>query len=49
MMTAYIVSHPLAGAVRSKAIFRLCGTLVGTTVALRWSRRWWTHPYCCAW
>lgn len=34
MMTAYIVSHPLAGAVRSKAIFRLCGTLVGTTVAL---------------
>lgn len=34
MMTAYIVSHPLAGAVRSKAIFRLGGTLVGSTVAL---------------
>ena len=29
MMTAYIVASPLAGAVRSKALFRLCGTLAG--------------------
>ncbi|MBB3225149.1 FUSC family protein [Pseudoduganella umbonata] len=36
MMTAYIVASPLAGAVRSKAIFRVCGTLAGSaaTVAL---------------
>lgn len=30
MMTAYIVASPLAGAVRSKALFRVCGTLVGS-------------------
>jgi uncharacterized membrane protein YccC len=36
MMTAYIVASPLAGAVRSKALFRLCGTFVGSaaTVAM---------------
>ncbi|MES2264012.1 MAG: FUSC family protein [Pseudomonadota bacterium] len=30
MMTAYIVASPLAGAVRSKAAFRLCGTVIGS-------------------
>jgi len=34
MMTAYIVASPLAGAVRSKALFRFCGTLVGCLVTL---------------
>src|ERR1700735_3601382 len=34
MMTAYIVSQPLAGAVRSKAVYRMVGTLLGATVAL---------------
>ncbi len=36
MMTAYIVASPLAGAVRSKALFRVCGTLAGcaATVAI---------------
>lgn len=34
MMTAYIVASPLAGAVRSKAVFRFCGTLVGCTATL---------------
>ncbi|QBE61717.1 FUSC family protein [Pseudoduganella lutea] len=36
MMAAYIVASPLAGAVRSKAQFRVCGTLVGSaaTVAM---------------
>ncbi|WP_338760245.1 FUSC family protein [Massilia sp. METH4] len=36
MMTAYIVASPLAGAVRSKALFRLCGTFAGSaaTVAM---------------
>lgn len=34
MMTAYIVASPLAGAVRSKAFFRFCGTLVGCLVTL---------------
>ncbi|WP_295372682.1 FUSC family protein [uncultured Pseudacidovorax sp.] len=29
MMTAYIVAHPLAGHVRSKSLYRLCGTLLG--------------------
>ncbi len=35
-MTAYIVAHPLAGNVRSKALYRFVGTLVGcaATVAL---------------
>ncbi|MBB3197335.1 FUSC family protein [Roseateles terrae] len=33
MMTAYIVAHPLAGAVRSKALYRFVGTLVGSTAA----------------
>jgi len=36
MTTAYIVSQPLAGAVRSKAVYRVVGTLLGAaaTVAL---------------
>lgn len=34
MMTAYIVAHPLAGAVRSKAMYRFVGTLVGSTAAV---------------
>ncbi|HEY0200331.1 MAG TPA: FUSC family protein, partial [Burkholderiaceae bacterium] len=29
LMTAYVVAHPLAGAVRSKAVYRFCGTLIG--------------------
>ena len=29
LVTAYVVSNPLAGAVRSKALYRLSGTLVG--------------------
>jgi len=29
LMTAYIVAHPLAGHVRSKSLYRLCGTLLG--------------------
>jgi uncharacterized membrane protein YccC len=34
--TAYIVSQPLSGAVRSKAVYRVCGTVLGgvATVAL---------------
>jgi uncharacterized membrane protein YccC len=34
--TAYIVSQPLSGAVRSKAVYRVCGTILGgvATVAL---------------
>ena len=31
--TSYIVAQPLAGAVLSKAVFRLIGTIVGATVA----------------
>lgn len=31
MMTVYIVSQPLSGAVRSKAIYRLAGTAVGAS------------------
>lgn len=36
VMTAYIVAHPLAGNVRSKALYRFVGTLLGcaATVAL---------------
>jgi uncharacterized membrane protein YccC len=34
MTTAYIVSQPLAGAVRSKAIYRLLGTLLGAAAAV---------------
>ncbi|TWI69996.1 putative membrane protein YccC [Pseudoduganella lurida] len=36
MMTAYIVASPLSGAVRSKALFRVCGTIIGSlaTVAM---------------
>ncbi|MFT4190567.1 MAG: FUSC family protein [Comamonas sp.] len=34
LMTTYIVAHPLAGAVRSKALFRFGGTLIGSLVAL---------------
>lgn len=32
--TTYIVAHPLAGNVRSKALFRFCGTLVGSIATL---------------
>lgn len=34
LMTTYVVANPLAGAVRSKALFRLLGTTVGCTAAL---------------
>ncbi|CAN5329022.1 FUSC family protein [soil metagenome] len=34
MLTAYIVANPLAGAVRSKALFRFLGTLIGSFVAV---------------
>lgn len=34
MASAYIVSHPLSGAVRSKALYRVLGTLLGATAAL---------------
>lgn len=34
MMTAYIVANPLAGAVRSKALYRLGGTFLGAVAAV---------------
>jgi uncharacterized membrane protein YccC len=34
MASVYIASHPLSGATRSKAVFRLAGTLVGATAAV---------------
>ena len=34
MTTAYIVSNPLAGATRSKAAFRVVGTLIGAVAAV---------------
>lgn len=34
IITSYIVAQPLAGAVSSKAIFRLFGTVVGALVAI---------------
>lgn len=34
MMTAYIVANPLAGAVRSKALYRIGGTFLGSTATL---------------
>ncbi|MBB3474981.1 FUSC family protein [Sphingomonas sp. BK345] len=34
MATVYITSQPLSGAVRSKAVFRLIGTLVGASAAV---------------
>lgn len=34
MTTAYIVSQPLAGAVRSKAVYRVLGTMLGAAAAV---------------
>jgi uncharacterized membrane protein YccC len=34
LMTAYVVAHPMAGAVRSKGLFRFIGTLVGGAAAV---------------
>ncbi|MBU6268983.1 MAG: FUSC family protein [Sphingomonadales bacterium] len=34
MTTAYIVSHPLAGATRSKAVYRVFGTFIGAAAAV---------------
>ena len=34
LLTAYVVANPLAGAVRSKALFRFLGTLLGSTAAV---------------
>ncbi|WP_295522484.1 FUSC family protein [uncultured Pseudacidovorax sp.] len=34
LMTTYIVANPMAGAVRSKAVFRLLGTLLGCAATL---------------
>ena len=34
MLTSYVVAAPLAGNVRSKAIYRFCGTLIGCTATV---------------
>jgi uncharacterized membrane protein YccC len=34
MASAYIASQPLSGATRSKAVYRLCGTVAGATAAV---------------
>ena len=34
MMTTYVVASPLAGAVRSKAAYRFCGTLFGSAASV---------------
>ncbi|NDL61587.1 FUSC family protein [Enterobacteriales bacterium SAP-6] len=34
LMTVYVVSQPLAGMVRSKAVYRLCGTFIGSTATV---------------
>lgn len=34
MATVYIVANPLSGATRSKAIFRVCGTLLGAIMSI---------------
>ncbi|MFX5464861.1 FUSC family protein, partial [Acinetobacter baumannii] len=34
VLTAYIVSQPLAGAVLSKALFRVLGTILGAATAV---------------
>ena len=34
MMSAYITSQPLSGATRSKAVYRIFGTLIGATAAV---------------
>lgn len=34
MATVYVVSHPLTGATRSKAVYRIGGTLLGATAAV---------------
>ncbi|CAO3417539.1 FUSC family protein [Azospirillum doebereinerae] len=34
MMTAYVVSSPLSGAVRSKAVFRVAGTVLGSAASV---------------
>ena len=34
MMTSYVVASPLAGTVRSKAVYRVLGTLLGSTATL---------------
>jgi uncharacterized membrane protein YccC len=34
LTTVYIIAQPLTGAVRSKAIFRLIGTVVGATMTV---------------
>lgn len=34
MMTVYIISNPMAAAVRSKAVYRLAGTLLGASAAV---------------
>lgn len=34
MATVYVVAHPLTGATRSKALYRVAGTLIGATAAV---------------
>ncbi|MFL5257363.1 MAG: FUSC family protein [Rhodopila sp.] len=34
MASAYIAAQPLSGATRSKAVFRLCGTVIGAAAAI---------------
>ena len=34
MLTSYVVAAPMAGNVRSKALYRFCGTLIGCTATV---------------
>lgn len=34
LMTVYVVSQPLAGMVRSKAVYRICGTFIGSSATV---------------
>ncbi|TCS39352.1 putative membrane protein YccC [Paucimonas lemoignei] len=34
MLTAYVVAHPLSGPVRSKAVYRVAGTFVGSSMTI---------------
>jgi DNA-binding MarR family transcriptional regulator len=42
----YIVAHPLTGATRSKALYRVLGTLLGAPLPLPWCRRWSIRRRC---
>lgn len=49
LLTSYVVAAPMAGNVRSKALYRFCGTLIGCTATVLIVPALANAPSCSRW